>query len=390
MSKLIEERQNFLAPLKAQWHNLKKDKAEYETLSRASAAMLDVEEPSVRTYYSIKSLAMEFIHSYPHDPRGYKELAKIYLYSCVSELLPLAQEALDRAQNLSGCSDPETWYLLSACYRIRLFGSVIPSASQITLIRNQSRPKTRKRYLHLAERALKSALLHSKGSNLYLFALSDFYLSTRKVSKALTTLLSALSPSQQSKSDAAVFHQLGRLGISCLAGLNQKGRKERAIEVGTGALEYYIKAIQIGGSDAHHWKLEMETAKTIVDQIFQGSYDKNLSFDPESTLDLSGLRTFSDLDRALSPSTHNHSQNLSESSCTLTLGLGKDLSSLQLYTTASEKLTELGKIENEAATYEYEDDPSLTPTRKLHKLCSTFKGQQDISKNHFHLSSLLM
>ncbi|PLW07926.1 hypothetical protein PCANC_25902 [Puccinia coronata f. sp. avenae] len=267
-----EERSVILEPLKAHRCRLIRDKEEFEPVTRASEIMLTAEEPSIRTYFCAKNIVMDYICNHPNDPRGFMELGKVHLFSCAPENLDLAEEAFRRVQSLSGHIHAEAWYLWSMCYRIRLFGYGTTS-KQPESERKTTDIQERKRYLRLAEKGLKLALKHSNGSNIYRFALSEFYTSTNRVSKALSALQCGISASQRTHTDGAIFHQLGRFGISCINGLWERGRQDKAKQVGMGALDYYRQAIEIGGNNTEEWKAELTTAEAIVDQLVEQTSD---------------------------------------------------------------------------------------------------------------------
>ncbi|KNZ47997.1 hypothetical protein VP01_598g2 [Puccinia sorghi] len=271
-----EEREVILEPLKAHRSRMIQDKEEFQPMTRASEIMLTAEEPSIRTYFCAKNLVMDYLSNHPNDPRAFKELGKVYLYSCVPESVDLAEKAFQRLQSLSGNIDAEGWYLWSMCYRIRLLGCGATGNKQCgteASKKTAGQIQLRKRYLGLALKGLKLALKHSNGSNVYRFALADFYTSMNRLSKALSTLQAGISPSQRTHTDAAIFHQLGRFGISCINGLRERGRHDSAKQVGLGALDYYRRAIDIGSNSAEEWKAELATAETIVDRLVEQSSD---------------------------------------------------------------------------------------------------------------------
>ncbi|EFP82121.2 uncharacterized protein PGTG_07518 [Puccinia graminis f. sp. tritici CRL 75-36-700-3] len=347
-----EERDVILDPLKAHRCRLIKDKEEFEPMTRASEIMLTAEEPSIRTYFCAKSVVTDYIRNHPNDPRGYKELGKVHLYSCVPENIDLAEEAFKKVQSLSGNIDAEGWYLWSMCHRIRMFGC--GSTSQRSDESKTLNLQNGKRYLRLTEKGLKLALKHSNGSNVYRFALSDFYSSTNRLSKALSTLQSGISASQQTQVDAAIFHQLGRFGISCINGLQERGRQDGAKEVGMGALQYYRQAIEIGGNDTEEWKAELANAELIVDQLVEQTSDladfsTEPDFNPSGPISLKRWLTASPVstqqgDDSLSPEEADVSGRLSDP-------ISKE---------SAANLTEfLDRIENQAQTYQNGDPDGL-------------------------------
>lgn len=161
-------------------------------------------------FFCAKGVVSDYVARHPRDPRGYRELGKIYLFSCGGdETISKAEDALQRSAELSSPSrplpspvlrrlmnllfhpsasclsssdhqDPETFFLLSACARTRLIGLARSSPHFADLF------SSAERHLHLA-------LLHSFNALPYRLALSDFYQATDHPALALTTLEDGLS-----------------------------------------------------------------------------------------------------------------------------------------------------------------------------------------------------
>jgi len=348
-----EDREVILEPLKAHRSRMIQDKEEFQPMTRASEIMLTAEEPSIRTYFCAKNLVMDYISNHPNDPRGFKELGKVHLYSCVPENVDLAEKAFQRVQSLSGNIDAEGWYLWSMCYRIRLLGCGATGNKQCGTEAGKNTAgqiQPRKRYLRLAEKGLKLALEHSNGSNVYRFALADFYTSTNRLSKALSTLQAGISPSQHTHADAAIFHQLGRFGISCINGLRERGRHDSATQVGTGALDYYRQAIDIGGNSAEEWRAELATAETIVNSLVEQSPDladfsTEPDFNPSGPTSLRRWLTTSPLPPQPAQQDHPSSSPQRE-------GVSRHSPTASLQGTTENLAEFLDRIENQAQTYE--------------------------------------
>ncbi|WAQ90847.1 hypothetical protein PtA15_13A246 [Puccinia triticina] len=268
-----EERDVVLDPLKAHRWRVMKDREEFEPMTRASEILLTAEEPSIRTYFCAKNVVMEFIRNHPNDPRGYKELGKVHLYSCVPENIDLAEEAFQRVQSLSGHIDAEGWYLISMCHRIRLFGSDRSSSSGPSAAGKPGAPVDR--HQRLAERCLQRALAHSHGSSVYRFALSEFYATTGRLSKALAVLQAGLSPrGPPTRADAAIFHQLARLGIAASTPLQARARPDRALLLARAALLHYRHAIAAADPrSARAWARELASAEAFVARLAEETAD---------------------------------------------------------------------------------------------------------------------
>ncbi|KAH9444789.1 hypothetical protein Pst134EB_025048 [Puccinia striiformis f. sp. tritici] len=351
-----QERDIILDPLKAHRGRMVKDKEEFERMTRASEIMLTAEEPSIRTYFCAKNVVTDYILNHPNDPRGYKELGKVHLYSCVPENIDLAEEAFQRVQSLSGNIHAEGWYLWSMCHRIRLFGYRSPKQwADGVLGSKTSDIAKRKKYLKLAEKGLKLALKHSNGSNIYRFALSDFYTSTNRLSKALSTLQSGISASQQTQVDAEIFQQLGRFGISCIIGLRQRGRQDTAKQVGMGSLQYYRQAIEIGGSNSEGWKSELANAEAIVDQLVEQASDL-ADFSTEPDFNPSGPIS---LERWLTTSSPVFTQHGEDHSSAGIIDLPRQSSSASSRASVENLTNFLDRIENQAQTYQDGSEDSL-------------------------------
>ncbi|POW16956.1 hypothetical protein PSHT_06543 [Puccinia striiformis] len=312
-----QERDIILDPLKAHRGRMVKDKEEFERMTRASEIMLTAEEPSIRTYFCAKNVVTDYILNHPNDPRGYKELGKVHLYSCVPENIDLAEEAFQRVQSLSGNIHAEGWYLWSMCHRIRLFGY----------------------------RSRSSGRMESWGAKRL----------TLPNERTLSTLQSGISASQQTQVDAEIFQQLGRFGISCIIGLRQRGRQDTAKQVGMGSLQYYRQAIEIGGSDSEGWKSELANAEAIVDQLVEQASDL-ADFSTEPDFNPSGPIS---LERWLTTSSPVFTQHGEDHSSAGIIDLPRQSSSASSRASVENLTNFLDRIENQAQTYQDGSEDSL-------------------------------